>query len=296
MSSISLIPDSKKGVIALVLLAWVFATMGVLARYLDASFDLFEQTYLRIGLAFLIGAVIFGRSITVTKLKTLPYRDVLVLIFRSVCLYTGVVLFTEGLLHTKLSNASFVAALPLLPLFGYFFLKEKIKLKTIMYILVGFLGILLIGVRDFTQLSFGYGEFMALLSVIAFDFSYVGRRWHSNHLNDKESAVFMFAVGALFLFVSSILAGESLPATREFTPWIIGTLIVAALFNILNLTLTNYGFNKVKVAVAGNILTLETVIALGYSIFLFQETPILQELVGSILVLLSVWQVNKLES
>lgn len=296
MKNILRIPEDKKGVVALILLAWVFATMGVFARYLGTSFELFEQTYLRIGIAFVLGIVIFGRSINFRKLATLPKKDVAVLIFRAICLYTGVVLFTEGLLHTKLGNASFVAALPLLPLFGYFLLKESLKLRTVLYILIGFAGILLIGVRDLAQLSFGYGEMMALLSVIAFDFSYVARRWHSDHLNDKESAVFMFAVGAVFLFISSIVAGETFPTGAEFTPWIIGTLIAAAIFNVLNLYLTNYGFKKVKVAVAGNILTLETVIALGYSVFLFHELPVAQELVGSALVLWSVWEVNKLES
>ena len=290
------IPEDKKGIVALILLAWVFATMGVFARYLGTSFDLFEQTYLRIGVAFVLGIVIFGRSLSIKKLRTLPRKDVIVLVFRAICLYTGVVLFTEGILHTKLGNASFVAALPLLPLFGYFLLKESIKLRTILYIIVGFIGISLIGIQDLSQLSFGYGEMMALLSVIAFDFSYVARRWHSGHLNDKESAVFMFAVGAVFLFISSIVAGEALPTGDQFTPWIIGTLIVAAVFNLLNLYLTNYGFKKVKAAVAGNILTLETVIALGYSVFLFHEVPLLQELLGSALVLLSVYQVNKLES
>lgn len=270
--------------------------MGVFARYLGTSFDLFEQTYLRIGVAFVLGLVLFARSITFKKLRILPRKDLLVLFFRAICLYTGVVLFTEGLLHTKLGNASFVAALPLLPVFGYFLLKEKIKIRTILYILVGFVGIVLIGVQDFTQLSFGYGELMALLSVIAFDLSYVGRRWHSDHLNDKESAVVMFAIGAIFLFISSIIAGESLPMGSEFTPWIIGTLIVAALFNVLNLYLTNYGFRRVKVAVAGNILTLETVIALTYSVFLFHEVPVVRELIGSALVLWSVWEVNKTES
>lgn len=296
MKKLFSIPEDKKGVAALILLAWVFATMGVFARYLGTSFELFEQTYLRIGIAFLLGVLIFGRSLNFKKLRTLPRKDLSVLIFRAICLYAGVVLFTEGILHTKLGNASFVAALPLLPLFGYFLLKESLKLRTVLYIIIGFVGIALIGIRDFSDLSFGYGEMMALLSVIAFDFSYVARRWHSDHLNDKESAVVMFAIGTMFLFAASYIAGETLPSGTEFTPWVIGTLIVAAVFNLLNLYLTNYGFKNVKVAVAGNILTLETVIALCYSVFLFNEMPIMQELIGSALVLWSVWEVNKLEA
>lgn len=291
-----LFSGNQAGIIALILLAWVFATMGIFARYLDTSFDLFEQTYLRIGCAFLLGILVFWRDIKWEKLKTLPGRDIAVLAFRGVSVYLGVVLFTEALLNTKYGNASFIAVLPLLPLFGYVFLKEKLALRTVGYILVGFFGVALIAVNDFSNLSFGYGEIMAFLSMIAFDFSYVARRWHSDHLSNKESAVFMFAIATVFLFACSYLLGEGLPSVSDFTPLIIATLIISALFNLANLVLTNYGFQHVKVGIAGNILTLETVFALAYSVLLFSEIPTARELLGGALVVASVILVNRSEN
>lgn len=285
-----------RGVFSLILLAWVFATMGIFARYLDLSFDLFEQTYLRIGLAFLFGMALFWSHLNFRKLKTIGKKDILVLVFRSVCLYLAVVMITEAFLHTKYSNASFVATLPLLPLLGYFLLGETIKIKTIFYILVGFIGFSMISVADFSNLSIGYGEIMAFGSMILFDLSYIGRKWHSNHLSNYESTVFMFAAGAIFLFLTSIIVGEGLPTADLFTWSVIGVLVVASLFNVVNLLLTNYGFEHVKVAVAGNILTLEVIFALLYSLFLFQEIPVLREVVGGTLILISVYLVNKTES
>lgn len=295
MSSLPL-PERTKGILSLILLAFVFATMGIFARYLDLSLELFEQTYLRIGIAFILGIIIFGRNIEWKKFRALPRRDGLILIGRAIALYLGVVLFTEAILNTKYGNASFIAAAPLLPLFGYLMLRETVAWRTVAYIGLGFVGVLLIAVQDFSMLEFGYGEGMALLSMLAFDMSYVARKWQSEHLNNQESTVFMFAVGALFLFISSMAISEGLPTLGQFTPLVIGTLVVAALFNVANLYLTNYGFARVKVAVAGNLLTLETVFALLYSLFLFGEVPLLREIIGGAIIVLSVILINRSES
>ncbi len=285
--------ETRKGVIALIVLAWVFASMGVFARYLGTEFALFEQTYLRIGLAFFLGILIFAKDLSWKKFRTLPRKDVIVLALRAITLYIGVVLFTEGVLHTKYANASLIAALPLLPLLGYIFLKERLGARTLLYIGVGFIGTFLIAASDLASFRMGYGEMMAFFSLLAFDLSYVARRWHSEHLSDKESAVFMFGVGALFLFATSMAVGESIPSASDFTPILIGTLVVAALFNVANLYLTNYGFKRVAVGIAGNLIALETVFALVYGAVLFQETLVLRELLGGALVLLSVYLINR---
>lgn len=287
--------ETRKGVIALIILAWVFATMALFARTLDQQFELFEQTYLRIGLAFVLASVIFFKEIRWSIFATLSKRDAAILIFRSISLYLGIVLFTEAVLHTTLANASLVALFPLLPLLGYLMLGEKVKLRTLLYIALGFVGAALIVVQDMANITLGYGELAALASLIFFDVSYVARKWQSDTLSDKESTVSMFLVGALFLFVSSFVAGEALPEASDFGPFMVGTLVIAALFNVVNLYLTNYGFKRVKVAVAGNLLTLEIVFALLYSIFLYGEVPVLREIVGGALIVVSVILINQSE-
>jgi drug/metabolite transporter (DMT)-like permease len=286
-----------KGILALVVLAWVFATMGVFARYLGAEFQLFEQTYLRIGVAFLIGSLIFFPWIRPRIFLRVSKRDFIILLLRSIALYTGVVLFTESILHTTLSNSSIIASLPLLPLFGYFMLKERVALKTLLFIFIGFIGVIIVSLNRYgASLHFGYGEMMALISILAFDFSYVARRWQSSLLNNYETTVAMFLIGTIFLFITSVLLGETLPSVSKFTFSVVGIICIAGFFNVLNLVLTNYGFQHVKVAIAGNILSLEVIFALLYSIFLYKEFPTGVEVVGGILVLFSVYNVNRIES
>ena len=106
----------------------------------------------------------------------------------------------------------------------------------------------------------------------------------------------MFFVGAIFLFITSIIIGEGLPSTDQFSWSIILALLGGAVFNVINLLLTNYGFRHVKASVAGNILTLEVVFALIYGIFLFQEMPVMREILGGLVILTSVYFVNKIEN
>jgi len=288
--------ERNKGVISLILLAWVFATMGVFARHLGTQFELFEQTYLRIGIALLISPLLFSYKIVWAKYLQLTKSDALILIFRAVCLYLGVVCITEGLLNANYANASIVAVVPLMPIMAYFLLKERISYKTVGFIILGFLGVCLMSLDGWSFNRLGYGEMMAFISLIFFDLSYIGRKWHSEHLNNYETTIFMFFIGSIFLFVTSLFLGEGLPTTNQFSSSIILALLGGALFNVVNLLLTNYGFQHVKASVAANILTLEVVFALGYGMFLFQETPVVREVLGGMIILISVYFVNKIEN
>ena len=286
----------KRGVAALILLAWVFATMAVFARYLSAEFSLFTQIYLRIGIALLMSVILFAPRLRRSAIAALNCKDIGVLVVRSIFLYAGVVLFTESILHAKIGNASLISTLPLMPILGYVLLKETIKRNTVVYIFVGFIGSLLIVFKDLTIASIGYGEIMALLSLLAFDFSYVTRKWQSETLNNFETTTIMFAIGTLLLCLSAFIAGEPTPTLQNFSPYIITVLLLSALFNVVNLYLTNYGFQHVKAAVAGNILVLEVVFALLYGFLLFNEMPTLRESIGGLLIVASICLVNKNET
>ena len=283
---------TKKGVFALIILAGVFATMGVFARYLDQNLQLFEQTYLRIFLALIIGIILFYSKIEFNKFLQLPKTDLFVLILRSICLYLAVILVTKAFLIEKFSNVSFIAAIPILPLIGYFLLKEKISKQIFLYILFGFFGVALISFQNFDSFTLGLGALLALLSALFFDISYIARKYHSNYLNNYESTVFMFFIGFIFLFISSILAGESLPSISNFNLNILFVLSIAGIFNVINLYLTNYGFEHVKVSIAGNLLTLEVFFALGYGLLLYGEILTFIEVIGSAIILVSVYLVN----
>lgn len=288
--------DKDKGVLSLILLSLVFACMGIFARYLNAEFTILQQTYLRVFAAFIIGVIVFWKDLHFEKLKKIQRKEWIVLIVRSASLYLlGVTLISAAFIEAKYSNAAFIAALPMTALLGFLLLKEKITFEKVLYIVIGFIGVVLIAVQDYTNLfAWGRGEVFALLSSIFFAFSYILRKWHSDLLNNKELAVIIFFISSILLVLTSLLFGEGFPQPSNFSNFMIFIITIAAIFNVANLYLTNYGFQKVEAVLASNLLTLEVVFAVAIGVVLFGEYPVSKELIGGLLIIVSAYRMNKI--
>jgi len=289
--------EHQKGVLALIVLSLVFASMGLFARYLSTGFVLLQQVYLRVLAAFFLGLIFFRNDLDFSKLRKISGKEWGLLLFRSASMYVfGVTLFTQAIIMTKYSNVSFIGAIPMTALLGAFLLKEKLTVRKLLLIITAFAGVVLIAVRDYTHLfEWGQGEVIALIATFAFSLSYVTRRWHTNLLNNKEITELTFFLSFLMLFATSLVNGEGLPVSG----WHIGLVLAvlgAGLFNVINMFLTNYGFQKVEAILASNILTLESVFAIVLGFLFYQEVPIAKELLGGIIITLSVIGMNKVEA
>lgn len=286
-----------KGILAMLVLAFVFASMGLFARYLNTDFTILQQTYLRIFAALILGLVFFQKDLKLKKIISISQHDWKVIIFRSIALYLlGVTLFSYAIVNAKFSNVSFISAVPFVALLGFFFLKEKITKAKIMYILISFFGVLLIAINDYANLlNWGRGEFVALIATFFFSLSYIARKWQSDYLNNKETTVLIFFISTLLLFLLSLFFMEGLPSIQSFSIITIAIILGAGLFNVANLWLTNYGFKHVEAVLAGNILSLEVVFALLLGLIFYREIPTLKELIGGSIIVFSVYRMNKLQ-
>lgn len=286
--------NRSKGVSALILLAFVFACMGIFARFLNLGFSLFQQVYLRVLAAFFLGFIIFGKKIGFAKLKKIPANEWFLLIFRSVIFYpVGVVFFTAAVIESKLSSVSFIHTLPIVAILGILLLKEKINTEKFLLVATSFLGVALIVVKDYhVFLQIGKGEIYALFATLAFGFSYVSRRWHSALLNNQEITQLMFLIAAPVLFAISLTIGEGIPTTWNGN--LIFVILIAGLFNVLVIYLSNYGFQKIEAVFANNILTLEALFAIFLGFIFYGEVPIARELIGGFLIIASAIRMNSL--
>jgi drug/metabolite transporter (DMT)-like permease len=96
------------------------------------------------------------------------------------------------------------------------------------------------------------------------------------------------------LFFTSLFNKEGLPMSG----WninIILILFVAGLANTIIIFLTNYGFEKIQTIIASNILTLEMFFAVIFGFLFFKEIPNYKDVIGGLLILISVFQMNKLK-
>jgi len=288
--------DREKGIISLVLLALVFASMGLFARYLATGFLLFQQVYLRMLAALLVGIIVFRKQIDFSKFNRVSYRDWVVIILRAVCYSLfGIILFTQAILITKYANVSFIGALPMTAVLGFVLIGEKFTWKKAFYILIAFMGVFLISVKDYSHLfDWGRGEIITLIATVFFSVSYVARKWQSDLLNNKELTVINFLVAFLVVFLVSLFKGDGLPLVG----WNWGLLLAvigAGAFNTMNVFLTNYGFQKVEAVLASNILTLESFFAIILGFIFYKEAPLLKDLFGGIVITYAVIAMNKLE-
>lgn len=289
--------DKEKGILALVVLALVFASMGLFARYLATSFSTYQQVYLRLIAAFILSSLTFRNQIDWQKFKKVSKKDWGVILLRAISYSLfGIALFTQAIIITKYSNVSFIGSLPMTAVLGFILIGETFTWKKAFWVLIAFLGVMLISVKDYSHLlTWGHGEVLTLISTVFFSLSYVARKWQSDFLNNKELTVINFVFASLVVFLVSVFRGEGLPIIG----WSWGVLVAvlgAGLFNVFNIYLTNYGFQKVEAVLASNILTLEALFAVILGFSFYREVPLIKDLFGGVVIISAVIAMNKSEA
>ncbi len=288
------IQNKQKGILSLIILSLLFASMGIFARYL-VVFSVLQQVYLRVGVALLLGYIIFHKDISFSKIKRIQTREWILLFLRSLFLYGLAVTFlTVAFIFAKYGNTTFIGSMPFTAFFGIILLKERFSLGKTLFIILAFLGAALIGVRSFSDIFlWGKGETFALISTVCFSLSYIARRWHSSLLNDKEITLLIFFISVVILFLTSIIAGQGLPV-KGWSPFLLLIVVLAGFFNIFTLYLTNYGFKRVETVLASNILALESVFGVIIGFLFYAEVLSVKEFIGGIAILVSVIGMNYL--
>lgn len=287
--------NKNKGILALIGLAFTYASFGFFTRYLSVSFGFFQQIYLRIFAGLIIGFLIFGKSFNFLKLKKITTKEWLLLIFRAAAYYLlGVALFNKAVLLTKISTVSFIGSLPMTAVLGFLILKEKVTFQKVLYIVLSFIGVIIISINNFSDFSFGQGEILALASCIFASLSIVFRKYQTKLLNNTEITQIQLFFALIFILIASLFAKEGLPI-NNWDSNVFLVILLSGLSSILMVFFTNYGFEHVKTSIASNILTLEMFFAVLIGLIFYWEIPSLKEMLGGILILFSVIQMNKLE-
>lgn len=286
----------REGIIALFILAFVFASFGIFSRYLNGNFTILQQLYLRVSLATIITYIFFHKDIRITKITQIPKKDIKLLIGRAIIIYlVASPMNIEAFLLTKYSNVTFLGAIPTTAILGFLFLQEKVTGKKLFIILLAFIGVLFISVTNFTNLfSFGRGDVLALISDFFYSLFYISRKWHTDYLNNKELTFFILLVAAILQFICSLIIDRGLPLHGWTIDYALAILVVSCLV-VINMFLINFGFKYVKPFLANNIITLESVVAAIIGFLIYKEILTINELIGSLLILVSVPLMNREE-
>ncbi|MFM2414581.1 MAG: hypothetical protein RI911_274 [Candidatus Parcubacteria bacterium] len=277
---------STAGILALIAASFFYASLGGIARTLDAEYSILEQTYIRTILSCMFLVVLCWGSIRFSAVRNVSLAEWGLLVLRSLFMYVGgVLLFVYGILHMKYGIASLIASFPFVALFGSLWYGQPLTPQKIAALCVAVCGLCVLGVQPETlSFSFGLPEYAVVLSSVSFGIAYATRLSHSDVLNDIEIAVLMFLVSSILVYVLALISGSSYIPHMPHTTFVAGTLLIGSCISALAMVCLNYGFKRVSIVYADVLLMLEIPFALFVGYAFYTETLTLFEACGTVLI------------
>lgn len=287
--------NASSGILALVAVAVYYGITAVLARYLSINNDVFEQWYLRYGLAFLTSLIIFYGKIDYKKFLHLPKKEWIVLLFRALIgNVAAVALYTLAAQDAKIGPVAFMQAFPSLALLAVIVMHEKLTMKKGLLILLSFVGVVIVVLENpHDLLSFNIGEIYSLISGVLFSFMFVTRKWHTGILNNQEITTALIGLGFIANYLLSIIIYRHFFVSVDHWSVQFGAvLFFASIASVGNFFFLNYGFERVSGIIAGNILNLEQIFGPIFGFIFYHEVLTSHEIIGGIIILIAVVAMN----
>ncbi len=127
-----------------------------------------------------------------------------------VFLFSGYALQTVGLQYTTVSKAGFITGLyvPLVPVFSFFFLRQKPASGAVAGIVLSVVGLALLSIDDKFNLVFGFGELLILGCAFAF-------AMHIVCIGKFAPRADAINLAIVQLFLTSVLSFLAMPIVRE---------------------------------------------------------------------------------
>jgi drug/metabolite transporter (DMT)-like permease len=287
--------EGLRGSLALILVAVMIAAMGVLVRGLgNQKLDLVQQIAWRVGAAALFGTCLWARRPTLRKLQILPAREWRILALRALLVYgIHLPLLSLSFLHGKFLDVAAAYCFPFPTIFGALLYKETVDTRKALWVAVSLLGLLIISVQALP--SWNLGHLYALLAGAAAGLALVMRRSHPEGLTSAATTYAMLVVGAFLVVMPAAVCGE-MANVRRLT-WRTDVLILlAGALNVACVHLGNYALaGRVNGLRAGSLMTFQIPAAYVLSAASGERLTV-PEVIGALLLLVSIWGVNQKES
>lgn len=260
------------------------------------SFDNFQQSYLRILGAAIIAFIVFRRYRSKKLLSSLSKREWSIYGTRAFLGYVfGTAIYTIAINNANLSTVAFISAVPTLGLLAYVLFREKLPLLSLPFVGLSIAGVFVLTSTSLGEIHFGIGEIAAMVANIGFSISFLMARMHDKKRNNFENTTVLLLLGWIPILIISLLLHESI-FPHDLTAGAVLGLVLAAIFNVINLYGANYVFNNMKAYVAGNILLLETVWASVFGLVLFSEPITMTIAAGGLLIIACAFAINRIDN
>lgn len=269
------------GYLQIIIAGIIFSVDPIIIRF-GEDLGPYNLAFFKVFMAVLILGIFF--LIFRKKLVPLKYEKKKMLLFGAI---HGFIYLGYFIAIFYLTVASAVLLMYLFPLwmlvFSHFILKEKITKKSLIALLIAFVGaLILISPQNFFIRDSLIGTFTGLLSGVGAGLVYVLSKTFEKY--DKVSLVFWQNLIALpFLFP---LLFFEFPVFNTLNVTII--FVLGAVF-LIPFILTFKGLQKVPAHKAGTVMLLEIIGPIVLAFFIFNEIPQLSIIVGGLLIILGVY-------
>ena len=283
----------------LVFVAAGYSLLSVGSRLLSEGFQPMTQVYMRVTLGTILAILLLRKSIRWHRMISIPQKDLLVLLSMGTIGFSIAVYFiTQAVLNAKLINVAVIfASVPFFSyIYAYIFLKKKFDVKLVGLLGVSLLGIAIVATKSYIpQLSaFGIGEWFALISTATMAWFYVGRKLLSSYLNTSEITIVVMVIAAVSAFLLALLRGETLALTAFVDPQVLLGLLIGGGLNAVINPIEIFAFKHLDSVIGSQVLLLDNVFAFIFGYFFYQELVSAPEVVGSVIIIGSVYFANKL--
>ena len=196
--------------------------------------------------------------------------------FGGLALSVGFVAYVFAMYTTTVANTNFIISLEtiFLALFGYFFLKEKINLITLISIILGISGVLIIlGNSLSIQTSEQFiGNVIALIMPISFAILVIIVRKYPN----VDMVPAQFTAGIAAALIGFFIADQLIMSSKDFI-----LASIAGIFQIgFGFILITVGSRATPAAVVGVLMLIESVLGPLWAWLFINEVPPLTVLIG----------------
>lgn len=279
--------SSQTGIIALVVLTFIYGLTAVMARYFSTDLGVFTQWYLRFFFALLLMTLVLRKKIRFNALLHVSRREHLLVAVRGLVGFVlAAGLYALSTQYTTIASVAVMQVVPTTAIFGWLLLREHVALRKGLLIAASFVGAALVAMKSGLQLHFGAGEMLSLVSGALFSLTFVLRKKQTGELNNYELAFLTTAYGFAGNYIAHAITNrELLPDFGGIgsSMWLL--LIGAGLLSVFMSLLASYGFEHVKATTASIILDLELVFGVVLGYLLYAETMTLQQTIGALVIL-----------
>ena len=260
----------------------------------------FTTAFIVLNLIAFIGRAIKkkdGKPLVEFSLKGKPLKYVLLLaLFQPIVYFLGE---SYGIEYTSSAFAgTIIAVIPIMGIvFDVLIMRAKVSSKQIVCAVISVIGVAVTTLGAEGMKSSVIGIVFLLIAVMAGALFYVFSKKSGEHFNALERTYVMFAAGSLMYILVALLQcrGEYdvliMSAVTSGSFWIC-ILYLAVMSSVVAFIVLNYGSSLISVSEASLFANLTTVISIVAGVVVLGESFSMQQIIGAVLIIGSVYIAN----